>query len=112
MTRMEVLRDYLDRQGFAIREERMVRTDRIYQIICAEFDGEVRSHSPLTQLLGQANMQRRDELCLSLAKRQRDQLNASRAGKLKGSTPDTSREDTLLAELAEFLSDETEESTI
>lgn len=112
MTRMEVLRDYLDRQGFAIREERMVKTDRIYQIICAEFDGKVRSHSPLTQFLGRANMQRRDELCLSLAKRQRDQLNASRAGKLKGSNPDTSREDALLAELAEFLSDETEESTI
>ena len=112
MTRMEVLRDYLDKNGFAVREERMVKTDRIYQIICAEYDGRVRSHTPLALLLGERNMARRDTLCVEYAERQRDIFKASRAGKLKGSNPDTAREDALLAELVDFLSDETEDTPI
>ena len=112
MTRMESLRDYLDRNGFAVREERMVKTDRIYQIICAEYDGKVRSHSPLMLLLGEGNMARRDALCLEFAKRQQQILQASLNGKRMGAHSDTSREDALLAELADFLSDETEDTTI
>ena len=109
MSRVEVLRDYLDKQGFAVREERLVRTDRVYQIICAEYDGKVRSHTPLALLLGEQNMARRDALCLEHARRQRDILTTSREGKLKGANPDTSREDVLLAALDDFLSKETED---
>lgn len=103
MTRMEVLRDYLDKQGFCIRAERLVKTDRIYQILCAEYDGQVRSHAPLTLLLGEHNMARRDALCLELAARQATILTASREGKKKGATPDTTREDALLYEIEAFL---------
>ena len=110
MSRMEMLRDYLDKHGFIIREERMVKTDRIYQIICAEYDGQLRTHTPLALLLGEINMARRDALCIEYARRQQDILRASREGKLKGSAPDTSREDTLLSALAEFLSNKTEDN--
>ena len=109
MSRVEVLRDYLDKRGFAVREERLVKTDRVYQIIGAEYDGEVRSHTPLALLLGEQNMVRRDSLCLEHARRQRDILNASREGKRRGTNPDTSREDVLLAALDDFLSQETED---
>jgi tRNA A22 N-methylase len=109
MSRVEILRDYLDKQGFAVREERLVRTDRVYQIICAEYDGKVRSHPPLALLLGEQNMARRDALCLEHARRQREILTASREGKRKGANPDTSREDVLLTALDDFLSQETED---
>ena len=112
MTRMEHLRDYLDQNGFAIREERMVKTDRVYQIICAEYDGRARTHTPLALLLGEHNMARRDELCMEYARRQQEIFETSRKGKLKGSNPDTAREDALLAALADFLSDETEDTPI
>lgn len=110
MTRMEVLRDYLDKSGFAIREERLVKTDRIYQIICAEFDGQLRTHEPLEQLLGAHNMRRRDALCFELAARLKNTLEQSREGKLKGVAPDTSREDALLGAIDTFLSNETEDT--
>lgn len=110
MTRMEFLRDFLDKNGFAVCEEQLVKTDRIYQIICAEYDGQVRSHTPLELLLGEQNMRRRDALCLELARQQKTILESSRAGKLRGRCPDTSREDTLLAAINEFLSNETEDT--
>lgn len=110
MTRMEFLRDFLDKTGFAIREEKLVKTDRIYHIICAEYDGKVRSHTPLELLLGAHNMRRRDALCLELARQQKTILQASLAGKLQGKHPNTSREDTLLCAIDTFLSNETKES--
>ncbi len=105
MTRQDALRQYLDEHGFAIIAERMVQTDRIYQILCVEYDGIIRSHTPLQLFLGEQNMKRRDPLCMSYACRQKDILIAARAGKLQGSTPDTAREDALLKEIDVFLSD-------
>lgn len=110
MTRMEFLRDFLDKNGFAVREECLIKTDRIYHVICAEFDGQPRAHTPLELLLGAQNMQRRDALCYELARQQKTILESSRAGKLRGKTPDTSREDVLLAAIDAFLSSETEDS--
>jgi tRNA (adenine22-N1)-methyltransferase len=109
MTRQGELRAYLLENGFCIRDEAMVMTDRPYQIICAEYDGKVRSHPPLALLLGEQNMARRDALCLEHARRQREILTASREGKRKGANPDTSREDVLLTALDDFLSQETED---
>lgn len=111
MTRAEHLRRYLDEHGFVIREEQLVKTDRIYQIICAEYDGRVRTHTPLSLLLGELNIARRNTLCIESARRQQKIFKANRAEKLKGENPDTTKEDLLLAELAAFLSDESEEST-
>jgi tRNA A22 N-methylase len=115
MTHPEKLREYLLSSGFAPVAERLCAEphpkggDRIYQIICAEYDGKVRSHPPLALLLGEQNMARRDALCLEHARRQREILTASREGKRKGANPDTSREDVLLTALDDFLSQETED---
>ena len=110
MTRMEFLRDYLDRHGFAVREERLVKTDRIYHVMCVEFDGQTRTHEPLELLLGAHNMRRRDVLCLELAHQQKIIFEKSRAGKLRGKCPDTSREDALLCAIDAFLSNKTEDT--
>ena len=108
MTKQENLRQYLDASGFAVIGERLVETDRIYQVIVAEYDGQVRAHSPLELLLGKENLDRRDEIVCKLALRQIEILSAAREGKRRGSSPDTEKEDSLLSALNEYLKQTTE----
>lgn len=109
MTKQEILRDYLAQNGFLTVCERLVKTDRIYTLICAEFDGHIRMPSPLERIIGQDNLLRGDELTCELVKRHIDVLTATREGKLRGNAPDTSREDELLLALDRYLKSITEE---
>lgn len=109
MTKQEIVRDYLAQNGFCTVVERLVKTDRIYTLICAEFDGHIRMPSPLERIIGQDNLLRGDELTCELVKRHIDILTATREGKLKGVDPDTAREDELLAALHQYLKSITEE---
>ncbi len=109
MTKQEILRDYLAQNGFCTVVERLVKTDRIYTLICAEFDGHIRMPSPLERIIGQDNLLRGDELTCELVKRHIDVLTATREGKLRGNAPDTSREDELLLALHQYLKSITEE---
>ncbi len=103
MTRQRELREYLAANGFCTVEETVVKTDRPYQILCAEYDGIVRTLSPLGALLGERNLARRDEFTLQLARRQLDIFTAARAGKQKGAASDTSPEDGMIAALTDYL---------
>ncbi len=103
MTRQSELREYLAASGFATVDEAAVMTDRPYQIICAEYDGTPRSLTPLQALLGQINLARRDEVTLLLAKKQLDVFTAAKEGKQKGTNPDTTCEDTMIAALTAYL---------
>ena len=103
MTKQESLRDYLDNNGFNIVAERLIETDRIYQIIVAEYDGSPHSHSPMELFIGKENLERQDKVTRKLVLRHIDILSAAREGKRKGACPDTSREDALLAALNEYL---------
>lgn len=68
MTHAEVLRKYLYESGFSIIDELMVKDDRLYQIICAEYgdrdsDKEMcESADVLELLLGRYNIERGGEL--------------------------------------------------
>lgn len=67
MTREEKLRLFLSENGFEITEEKLVREgSRIYQIICAAYDGRVRSVTPVQALLGERNISRRTDEFYSL----------------------------------------------
>ena len=103
MTRQSELRTYLVQNGFRICDEAMVMTDRPYQIICAEYDGTPRVASPLSLLLGEHNLARRDEVTLLAAHRQLDIFTAAREGKLRGAAPDTTAEDAMIAALTDYL---------
>ena len=103
MTRQSELRAYLLQNGFAIRDEAMVMTDRPYQMICAEYDGTPRSASPLSLLLGEHNLARRDAVTLEAARRQLDIFTAARQGKLRGAAPDTTAEDAMISVLTDYL---------
>ena len=108
MTKQDTLREYQDQNGFRIRDERLVKTDRIYQILCAEYDGNTRTHSLPELLMGKQNLERNDALSQELARRHVDILTAARAGKQKGANPDTTREDELLDFFHHYLNPNTE----
>lgn len=109
MTKQEILREYLSQNGFKIVCERLVRTDRLYTLLCAEFDGVTRALTPMDCLIGQDNLKRGDTLTLELVRRHIEILTATREGKLKGNAPDTSREDALIKELTHYLEHHTED---
>ena len=62
MTKAPALRDALVTHGFEIVDEALVRDDRIYQVICAEYTGKNVSLSDLELLLGPVNLKKRGEL--------------------------------------------------
>jgi len=67
MTHAELLRKFLYDNGYSITEETLVREEKIYQLIVAEYSGEIIPYNDLELLLGKKNIERRDELLLSLA---------------------------------------------
>lgn len=67
MTKSEILRKYLITHGFSPIEEALAKTDRIYQIICAEYTGVNQVYSEAELLLGRYNIARKDSLSLELA---------------------------------------------
>ena len=109
MTKQDALREYLAQNGFKIVCERLVKTDRIYTLMCAEFDGQIRTLSPLDRLIGKDNLAHSGALTRELVRRHIEILTATREGKLRGDAPDTSREDALIEQLAHYLEKTTED---
>ncbi len=98
MTKSEVLREYLLSNGFSIIDEALAESDRVYQIICAEFSGGIDTYTPLELLLGKHNLERGGELLASLAETLKKTLNTRIDGK-RVSGQDTSYEESILEEL-------------
>ncbi len=61
MTHPEVLRRWLCENGFTIVDECLVKEEKIYQIICAEYTGEHQRLTELELMLGALNLVRGDE---------------------------------------------------
>ena len=81
MTHPEILRNFLVSNGYEIIDERIVRDDRIYQLILAKYTGktQVLSHEEL--LLGRINIGRGGELLLELARKNIDVLTRRAEGR-------------------------------
>lgn len=63
MTHAEILRKYLADNGYSIVDEALVREDKIYQIIVAEYSGEREEYSLAELYFGRFNIERSgDEL--------------------------------------------------
>lgn len=105
MTRRAELRSWLLSQGFFIVDEAESEVGgRIYQTVCAEYDGIDRTgdYDVAELLIGRHNIKRCGKLTLEYTKNLYDIYSARRAGKLK-SGADTSEEDEVLAGLDRLL---------
>ena len=83
MTHSEILRDYLDKNGFEIIDETMVEDSKIYQIIVAKYTGRITDLSSLELHFGKINLQRRERILLYALQREREILGARLEGKKK-----------------------------
>lgn len=104
MTRFAALRTFLDQNGFRVCEDCLVKTDRIYQVLCVEYDGTERRHTPLALLVGEGNLARRDSLCMEYVGQQQRIVEQAKNGKSTAGA-DIASEVALLEEIRAFLSD-------
>ena len=102
MTAQSVLRSYLWTHGFDIVQERLCRTDRIYQVFSVFYTGKNSTYTPLEQLIGKYHLTNPlDPLLPCFLAWQRKFVAARMAGKARGGVPhDTEQQ--LLEELDAF----------
>ena len=107
MTHPEALRRFLLREGFSIVDESLVKEEKIYQVICAEYSGRcvsVSDEDSLALLVGKKNLAQRDKIVKELVLHWRAVLEKQCKGKAQAGS-DASREQALLKEIGEWLND-------
>ena len=102
MTHPELLRAYLLSAGFRITEEVLVKEEKIYQILAAEYTGEVGACDKLSLLFGEINLRRGGSLLLELLHRWEDILLRRLAGK-QGAGEQAEEEERLLSDIRKYL---------
>ncbi len=102
MTKADSLRSFLLSHGYEIKKESLVRDDRIYQIICAEYSGENTDYSPIELLLGRHNINSGTPLLRQLAQNTLAAMTTKRKGRASAGLS-TESEDALIAELSNIL---------
>lgn len=102
MTHWEILRKYLCENGFTIVDEALVKEDRIYRIIVAEYSGDCEEYSEVELIIGRLNIERRAPLLYELVERSLDVINERIKGKLSGGA-DASAEVALAEKLEEII---------
>jgi len=84
MSHAEILRAYLLENGFCILDQTLVKEEKVYQIICAEYDGVVRSEDDMALWFGSHNIERMHPLLAELLENKRRLLQTSADGKRMG----------------------------
>lgn len=106
MTHPEILAKYLAEKGFAVVNEAVVcdggRDDRIYRIICANFDGIRRELTEGEALIGRINVDRMDAVTVAYIEKNIRVLETRINGKV-GAGADATFEQALVSELDSFL---------
>lgn len=109
MTHPEFLRKYLAREGFCIKSELLVDEDKIYHVICAEYDGVARELDGLEALFGRLNLSARSKELYSLFDRTKEIYSQRIAGK-SISGADCKYEKELIEEIDRFIKDTEKEN--
>ena len=103
MTHPEKLREYLAEKGFRIIGEALsIDREKIYQTICAEYDGTVRQYDKFTLHFGEYIMREKTELLLTLLENTKKKLERKIEGKRSGNE-DISSEALLLQQINDYI---------
>ena len=108
MSATEKLRAYLAGAGFAITEERIAASKgKLYQCICAQYDGIPKNCTPAELLLGKQILQRgaADPLFSPLLQKYIQKTRQEYTGKLQGDAADGKQTRFLLEELLQIAKD-------
>ena len=102
MTKSEELYRYLCENGFCVVGEALVREDRIYRLICAEYTGKASTPDDVSCLLGEKNIENNAELLSEYAARRIAEFTKKQTG-MKTAGLDTSYEDAIIKELTKYV---------
>ena len=106
MTKADLLRSWLLSHGYEIVDESIVRDDRIYQVICAEYSGINTEYSPIELLLGRHNINGNSALLCELAGNTLAAMTTKRNGRSSAGLS-TEEEDRIILELSKILKNRT-----
>ena len=85
MTHPEKLREYLTKNGFLIVGETLsFDRGKIYQTICAQYDGIVREYDAFTYAFGEYILKDKDNLLIELMEMTKNKLERKISGKKEG----------------------------
>lgn len=84
MSHAEILRAYLLKNGFCILDQTLVKEDKVYQIICAEYDGVARIQDDMALWFGSHNIERMHPYLGELLENKRRLLQTGADGKRMG----------------------------
>ena len=102
MSHAEILRAYLLQNGFCLLDQTLVKEDKVYQIICAEYDGVVRTEDDMALWFGSHNLENMHPLLGELLENKRRLLQTGADGKRMGGK-DASFELCMLAKIDALL---------
>ena len=102
MSHAEILRAYLLKNGFFLLDQTLVKEDKVYQIICAEYDGIPRSEDDMALWFGSHNIERMHPLLAEFLENKRRLLQTGADGKRMGGK-DAAFELSMLAQIDALL---------
>ena len=102
MTKQSTLRKWLLENGYNIVNEALCTDDRLYEIIVAKFDGQIRYWNEAELLCGKKNIENKDPLLKDHILKITEQYNTIIKGKNKAGIS-TEKEEALIKELGELL---------
>lgn len=70
MTHAEILRNFLNENGYSVIDEALVKEEKIYQLILAEYKGKSEEYTNAELYLGKKNIERGGSLLKCFAERQ------------------------------------------
>lgn len=102
MTHADKLRRYLWDNGFAIIGEKIVKEDKIYQIICAEYTGDIIKYSEIEAIFGKISIEQRTDVFEEYLSYVKGVFETRRNGK-SISGADVSEENAIITEIDKLL---------
>lgn len=102
MTKTSTLRRFLYDNGFDITGEKLAYDDRIYEIICCEYDGKKHLYSEAEILVGKKNIEQCNKLLQRHIKKRIEVIKTKIKG-YKLASMDTSADELIVAELTDLL---------
>ena len=103
MTHAEKLRDFLNREGYAIIDERIVKEDKLYTVICAEYRGRTEEYSEIELIFGKHLPKSRSSEFIEYAEYVKGVYEIKKQGKASAGV-NVSKEEFFIAEIDKLLS--------
>ena len=103
MTHAEKLREFLNREGYAIIGESIVKEDKLYTVICAEYRGKSEEYSRTELIFGKHLPKKRTPEFIEYAEYVKRVYETKKQGKTSAGA-DVSEEEFFIAEIDRLLS--------